>query len=69
MLKQIPSITCGPAAQRVLVPSPQFARVRGITDRTVYNWEKSGILPAPVRINGRKYHYADTQPKFDGVAE
>ena len=60
MSKQIPS------AGRILIPSPQWARARGITDRTVYNWEKAGILPAPVRINNRKYRYADTQPKLDG---
>jgi DNA-binding transcriptional MerR regulator len=26
-----------------------------ITDRTVDRWEKSGILPTPVRINGVRY--------------
>jgi predicted site-specific integrase-resolvase len=51
-----------------LISAPALARSLGITDRTVYNWGKSGILPAPIRINGRKYFRADTHPKFDDDA-
>jgi predicted site-specific integrase-resolvase len=57
-----------PDAQRDLVPAPTWARLNGITQRTQYNWEKAGIVPTPVRINGRKYYRRDTQPKFDQVA-
>ncbi len=32
----------------------------GVTGMTVYRWVKAGLLPRPVKINGRNYwHEAD----------
>jgi hypothetical protein len=59
--------TPGAHGERDLVPAPAWARLNGITQRTQYNWERAGIVPTPVRINGRKYYLRDTQPKFDEV--
>ena len=56
-----------PGAQEELVSAPDWARLNGISQRTQYNWEKSGIVPPPVRINGRKYYRRDTQPRLDGA--
>jgi len=27
----------------------------GVCDQTLYRWVRTGVLPAPMRINGRKY--------------
>jgi hypothetical protein len=51
-----------------LIPSAQWRLKYGnVSARTEYNWEKEGIIPAAVRINGRKYRRADTRPKVDGA--
>lgn len=45
--------------------SPQFvshsqaARMRGVSGRTLDRWAAAGIIPAPTKINERKYHEVD----------
>jgi hypothetical protein len=58
-----------PAAdESPLISSAEWRKKNGnITARTEYNWEEKGIIPAAIRINGRKYRGANTRPKFDGA--
>ena len=51
-----------------LIPEPLYAKSLGVTTRTTYAWEKRGILPPAIRINGRKYRAAGTQPRVDAAA-
>ena len=48
-----------------LIPEAKFAALMGVTTRTTYKWERLGILPRAIRINGRKYREAGTRPRFD----
>ena len=48
-----------------LIPESAYARKKGVSTRTTYDWEKRGILPTAIRINGRKYRRVGTEPKFD----
>jgi hypothetical protein len=51
-----------------LISATEWRKKNGnITARTQYNWEEKGIIPAAVRINGRKYHRAGMRPQFDGA--
>jgi DNA-binding transcriptional MerR regulator len=38
-----------------MLPTRLICARYNITNRTVDRWEKSGILPTPVRINGVRY--------------
>ena len=38
-----------------MLPTRLICARYNITNRTVDRWEKSGILPTPVRINGIRY--------------
>ena len=49
-----------------LVPNREYARLIGVTPRTVYNYEQRGILPPPTVINGRKFRDPDVLPRGDG---
>ena len=42
-----------------LVPAPKGRRdyLGGISAMTEWRWIKAGILPEPVKINGRNFHY------------
>jgi predicted site-specific integrase-resolvase len=53
-----------PSAQ--LEPHRRYAERRGVSTRTLDRWTDAGILPAPVRINGRKYWPTDVEPRHDG---
>jgi DNA-binding transcriptional MerR regulator len=44
------------------------AERQGVSPRTIDRWVKLGILPAPIRIRGRKYFDADVMPKRDITA-
>jgi len=41
---------------------------QGVTTRTIDRWVGQGILPKPVKINGRKYWPVDTEPRRDTAA-
>jgi DNA-binding transcriptional MerR regulator len=51
--------------RRGLVPQAEKAKRHGVSSKTIDNWVRVGILSEPVRINGRKYHDADEQPRLD----
>ena len=39
-----------------LISSAEIRRQLGdVSDMTIWRWEKAGILPEPIKINGRKY--------------
>jgi predicted site-specific integrase-resolvase len=46
----------------------QKAERHGVSTRTLDRWAKRGIISAPVRVNGRKYGFADEQPRTDDAA-
>ena len=53
-----------PAVQK-LVPNSVFARMMGVTPRTLANWEKRGVISPAEKINNRKYWDPATRPKND----
>jgi hypothetical protein len=55
-----------PTAAAQLEPHSKKAARHGVCTRTLDRWVKNGILPAPVRINGRKYWPTDIAPRRDG---
>jgi hypothetical protein len=52
-----------PRVQRV--SSRVLAAENSVSIRTIERWTDAGILPQPVRINGRKFWPAGTTPKAD----
>lgn len=50
----------------LLVPNQEYARMLGVSARTLYNYDKAGILSPPKVINGRKFRDPMELPKFDG---
>jgi hypothetical protein len=51
-----------------LLSTRKIAEANSVSVRTVERWTDDGILPPPVRINGRKFWPADTTPKRDDAA-
>lgn len=52
-----------------LLPNRAFAAKLGVTPRTLYTWEKTGVLAPALRIKGRIYRRADDLPRFDGSSD
>jgi hypothetical protein len=48
-----------------LTPTRRMAEQNGVSVRTIERWTEVGILPEPLRINGRKFWPAGTTPKTD----
>jgi predicted site-specific integrase-resolvase len=48
-----------------LLSTRRVAEANSVSVRTIERWTDVGILPPPVRINGRKFWPADTTPKLD----
>jgi hypothetical protein len=46
----------------------QKAKQQGVSGRTLDRWIQVGIIEAPIRVNGRKYHNEDSQPRQDEAA-
>ena len=49
-----------------LLPIRKFAEKHGISVRTARRWADRKIIREPLRINGRNYLPADTEPRRDG---
>ena len=43
----------------------KMAEQNDVSTRTIERWSETGILPPPLRINGRKFWPANTSPKFE----
>jgi hypothetical protein len=59
-----------PAEKRptaALNPTRKMAEQNSVSIRTIERWADAGILPPPVRINGRKFWPAGTMPKTDAA--
>jgi hypothetical protein len=54
-----------PSPTRPLLTTRRLAEQYDRSIRTVERWTDAGILPQPMRINGRKFWPADTKPKLD----
>ena len=39
-----------------LLPAPEVARIFGISLRSLWNWERDGVLVPATRIRGRRYY-------------
>ena len=52
-------------AGQALVPNTEFAKMLGVSVRTLWTWEEEGILPAPTVIRGRKYWDPSVRPKSE----
>jgi len=52
-----------------LITNAKLAKANDVTTRTLYSWERRGIIPPAIKIAGRKYHPADTRPRFDNEAK
>jgi predicted site-specific integrase-resolvase len=50
-----------------LLSTRKVAEANSVSVRTIERWTDVGILPPPVRINGRKFWPADTTPKRDAA--
>jgi hypothetical protein len=60
-----------PAERRPAGPlnsTRKLAEQNCVCIRTIERWVDAGILPPPVRINGRKFWPAGTMPKTDAAA-
>ncbi len=52
-----------------LIPARKLGEDLGnVSDVTLWRWEKKGILPPAVRINGRKYWRQSVAQKIKGAA-
>jgi hypothetical protein len=51
-----------------LDPTRVVAQRHQVSIRTVERWTDAGILPPPLRINGRKFWPAGTRAKIDTAA-
>jgi predicted site-specific integrase-resolvase len=38
-----------------------------VSTKTLDRWVARGLIEPPLRINGRKYHKADSRPRRDGA--
>jgi hypothetical protein len=47
------------------IPFAEFARIWGVSTRTLDRWIEQKILPEPERINSRKYFSSDVTPRHD----
>lgn len=54
-------------AAQVLVPNTEFAKMIGVTVRTLWNWEAQGILPPATIIRKRKYWDPSVRPKTEAT--
>lgn len=52
-----------------LVPNTEYARRIGVTTRTLFNYDRLGLLPAPKVIRGRKYRDPNVLPKLDAKTD
>ena len=43
-----------------------FARLHGVSPKTLDRWIERGVLPAPTYISGRKYFDVDVVPQRSG---
>jgi len=50
------------------IPTRKMAEQNSVSVRTIERWTDAGILPPPMRINGRKFWPAGTTPKTDSAA-
>jgi predicted site-specific integrase-resolvase len=50
-----------------LIPNADWAALNGVTRRTVFNWERRGIIPKGERICGRLYRDPEMKPMRDEV--
>jgi predicted site-specific integrase-resolvase len=48
-----------------LLSTKRLAEANSVSVRTVERWTQVGILPPPLRVNGRKFWPDGTLPKFD----
>jgi hypothetical protein len=55
-------------ADPLLVTNLAYARLIGVTSRTLYTYEQRGILSPSRKINGRKFRDPKEMPKFDKKA-
>jgi predicted site-specific integrase-resolvase len=62
MPKTIPS---QPVNVQSVLTTRKLAEQNAVSIRTVERWTDAGILPQPMRINGRKFWPANTKPKLD----
>jgi hypothetical protein len=53
------------AAEAVLVPNSVYAKMIGVSPRTLWNYEQRGILPPAKKINKRKFWDPNVRPKLD----
>lgn len=52
-----------------LIPASKVRKDLGdVSDVTLWRWEKSGVIPPPVRINDRKYWRQSVVQKIKGAA-
>ncbi|MDP9089177.1 MAG: hypothetical protein M3O26_10620 [Pseudomonadota bacterium] len=56
-----------PDVVRALVPNSVYAKIIGVTPRTLWNYEATGRLSPAKRINGRKFRDPNERPRFDDV--
>jgi hypothetical protein len=54
-------------AGQALVPNTEFAKMLGVSTRTLWTWADEGILPAPTVIRGRKYWDPAVRPKAEAT--
>lgn len=54
-------------AAAVLVPNTEYAKMIGVSVRTLWNWVEAGILPAPTIIKKRKYWDPTVRPKTEAT--
>jgi hypothetical protein len=48
-----------------LEPTRQVAQRCGVSVKTVKRWGATGILPPPIKVNGRDYHERGVMPQRD----
>lgn len=54
MLKELPSKDIDDDV--MLITSKQLRHLAGdVSDMTVWRWVKTGVVPSPIKINGRNY--------------
>jgi hypothetical protein len=48
-----------------LLPTRKVRARYSTTDRTILRWERDGVLPPPVWVNGRKYWRVSTLEQLE----